>query len=234
MPCCPPSPLRLSFLSTVVPLLSPTPALRAQHLPPPPRYRPPSRARHPLLRRDAGARAAAPGARHPPPPRRRCASRGRIEPAESIFDARRQQNPSALSAQRHTPPSPPAGHATMLTPAARLAACRLLGLASFSASEAAARRLAPSLVNCTRTYEKISEAHQVRAEKKRLLGFLVKEAKAACEKGKLHGESEQIPQEHVMFANLCRMVLPLISALKPPYVHELPLPKGVKRSWDCF
>jgi len=35
-----------------------------------------------------------------------------------------------------------------------------------------------------------------------------------------------------MFANLCRIVLPLISALKPPYVHELPLPKGLKRSWD--
>ena len=86
--------------------------------------------------------------------------------------------------------------------------------------------------HCIRTYEEISKAHQVRAEKRRLLGSLVKEAKAACEKGKLHGESEQIPQEHVMFANLCRMILPLISALKPPYVHELPLPKGLKRSWD--
>jgi len=86
--------------------------------------------------------------------------------------------------------------------------------------------------HCIRTYEEISKAHQVRAEKRRLLGFLVKEAKAACEKGKLHGESEQIPQEHVMFANLCRMILPLISALKPPYVHEFPLPKGLKRSWD--
>lgn len=83
-----------------------------------------------------------------------------------------------------------------------------------------------------RTYEKISSAHQVRAEKKRLLRFLVKEAKAACENGKLHGESEQIPQEHVMFANLCRMILPTISALKPPYMHELPLPKCLKRSWD--
>ena len=86
--------------------------------------------------------------------------------------------------------------------------------------------------HCIRTYEEISKAHQVRAEKRRLLGSLVKEAKAACEKGKLHGESEQIPQEHVMFANLCRLILPLISALKPPYVHELPLPKGLKRSWD--
>jgi hypothetical protein len=89
-----------------------------------------------------------------------------------------------------------------------------------------------SKVHCMRTYEKISSAHEVRAEKKRLLGFLVKEAKAACEKGKLHGESEQIPQEYVMFANLCRMILPMISALKPPYVHELPLPKGLKRSRD--
>uniref|UniRef100_K3Z1N2 Uncharacterized protein n=1 Tax=Setaria italica TaxID=4555 RepID=K3Z1N2_SETIT len=30
-----------------------------------------------------------------------------------------------------------------------------------------------------------------------------------------------------MFADLCRMVLPLISASsKPPYVHELPLPSA--------
>ena len=91
-----------------------------------------------------------------------------------------------------------------------------------------------SMVHCMRTYEKISSAHQVRAEKKTLLGFLVEEAKAACEKGKLHGESEQIPQEHVMFANLCRMILPMISALKPPYVHELPLPKGLEILGLCF
>ncbi|PWZ19312.1 NADH dehydrogenase [ubiquinone] flavoprotein 2, mitochondrial [Zea mays] len=42
------------------------------------------------------------------------------------------------------PSSPPAGHATMLPPAARLAARRLLGLASASASEAAGRRVASS------------------------------------------------------------------------------------------
>ena len=91
-----------------------------------------------------------------------------------------------------------------------------------------------SMVHCMRTYEKKFSAHQVRAEKKTLLGFLVEEAKAACEKGKLHGESEQIPQEHVMFANLCRMILPMISALKPPYVHELPLPKGLEILGLCF
>lgn len=77
-----------------------------------------------------------------------------------------------------------------------------------------------SKVHCMRIYEKISFAHQVGREKKKLLEFLVKEAKAASEKGKLQGELEQSPDEH------------LISALKPPYLNELSLPKGLKRSWD--
>ncbi|CAN6247521.1 unnamed protein product [Urochloa humidicola] len=91
-----------------------------------------------------------------------------------------------------------------------------------------------SWVLSLRTYEKIRYAYRVRREKKKLLESLIKKAKEACEgeqaqaceRGKVHGESEQIPQEHVMFANLCRMILPVISASKPPYVNEL------KRSWD--
>ncbi|XP_025809108.1 myc-associated zinc finger protein-like isoform X2 [Panicum hallii] len=168
MPCRPPSPLRLSFLSTD--------SCAAHSAPPssaatPGREPQPPALGTPLRRRDAGARAAGGSSRRSPS----------STPAASRVHLH-------WSAPRHPPPPPPApvaspaGHATMLTPVARLAACRLLGLASFSASEAAARRLAPSLVYCMRTYEKISEAHQVRAEKKRLLGFLVKEAKAACEK----------------------------------------------------
>ncbi|CAL4968911.1 unnamed protein product [Urochloa decumbens] len=99
-----------------------------------------------------------------------------------------------------------------------------------------------SEVKGLRTYQRIRSAYRVRIEKKILLGSLIKKAKEACEaeqaqaceKGKVRRESEQIPQEHVMFANLCRIILPVISASKPPYVNdnELPLPKGLKRSWD--
>ncbi|KAG2618265.1 NADH dehydrogenase [ubiquinone] flavoprotein 2, mitochondrial-like [Panicum virgatum] len=55
------------------------------------------------------------------------------------------RRPHAETPHHHPLPSPPLpGDATMLTPAGRLAARRLLGLASSSASEAAAQRLAPS------------------------------------------------------------------------------------------
>ena len=47
----------------------------------------------------------------------------------------------------------------MLTPAARLAARRLLGLASSSASEAAARRLAPAPVSTPSAYPLLSSPH---------------------------------------------------------------------------
>lgn len=85
-----------------------------------------------------------------------------------------------------------------------------------------------SMALSLRTYKKIRSAYRVRNEKKILLESLIKKAKEAfeaeqaqvCEKGKVHGESEQTPQEHV------------ISASKPPYVYEHPLPKGLKRSWN--
>ncbi|CAO1942126.1 unnamed protein product [Urochloa humidicola] len=97
-----------------------------------------------------------------------------------------------------------------------------------------------SEAKCLRTYQKIWSAHRVRIQKKILLESLIKKAKEACEaeqaqaceKGKVHRESEQIPQQRLMFANLCRMILPVISASRPPSVNALPLPKGLKRSWD--
>jgi nucleolar protein 58 len=69
-----------------------------------------------------------------------------------------------------------------------------------------------------RTYRAVASNHHLRIEKKKLLGSLVNKAKKAyeakqakvCEKGKLQGESEQIPQEHVILvlANRCSCGLP--------------------------
>ncbi|CAL4968998.1 unnamed protein product [Urochloa decumbens] len=89
-----------------------------------------------------------------------------------------------------------------------------------------------------RAYNRIRYAYRVRIEKKILLESLIKKAKEACEaeqaqaceKGKVHGESEQIPQEHVMFANLCRMISSVISASNPPFVNVVR--SHHKRSWD--
>jgi nucleolar protein 58 len=60
--------------------------------------------------------------------------------------------------------------------------------------------------NWLRTCDAAVSTYHLRIAKKKLLGSLVKEAYEAeavevCEKGKLRGESEQIPQEHAILDN---------------------------------